>query len=134
LYGYNYFDHYWTEKERYPFLVRVDGHYAGFALVNDDVLMPGNERSIAEFFVMRKYRRLGVGKRVAFNVFDRLPGKWEVRQGTENSSAIAFWRKIIDEYTGGIFQEILLAGDNWQGPAQSFDNRAGPPGGRDKPL
>jgi predicted acetyltransferase len=80
LYGDDYLDHYCTEKERHPFLARVNGRYAGFALVNDYVLVPGNQRSIAEFFVMRKYRRQGVGKRVAFEVFDRLPAKWEVRQ------------------------------------------------------
>jgi predicted acetyltransferase len=134
LFGYNHLDHYWTVKERYPFLISVNSRYAGFALVNDYVLVPGNERSIAEFFVMRKYRRKGVGKRVAFGVFDRLPGKWEVRQATENRNAVAFWRNIIGEYTSGNFQETLLAGEDWRGPAQSFDNRAGRPAGREQVL
>ena len=84
---------------------------------------------MAEFFVMRKYRRRGVGKQMAFNVFDRLPGKWEVRQVAENNAGIAFWRRIILEYTGGNVQETLLAGEDWRGPAQSFDNRAGRPAG-----
>jgi predicted acetyltransferase len=125
LYGYDYLDHYWTEKERYPFLVRVNGRYAGFVLVNDYVLVPGNQRSMAEFFVMRKYRRQGVGKRVAFEIFDRLPAKWEVRQVNENTVGVQFWRKVIGEYTGGKYQETLLEGESWSGPAQSFDNREG---------
>src|SRR5258708_37754867 len=75
LYGYDYLDHYWTEPERYPFLVRVDNHYAGFALVNDYVLVPGNERSMAECFVMRKYRRRGGGNGVWFRIFDWLPAQ-----------------------------------------------------------
>ena len=55
-YGYRYFDAYWTEPERHPFLFRVDGHLAGFALVR-----AGDPHDMAEFFVMRKYRRSGWG-------------------------------------------------------------------------
>ena len=72
---------------------------------------------------MRKYCRQGAGKRVAFSIFDRLPAKWEVRQVNENTAGIAFWRRIIGEYTGGNYQETLLSGKDWAGPAQSFDNR-----------
>jgi predicted acetyltransferase len=34
--------------------------------------------SIAEFFIMRKYRRQGVGEQAAFQIFDRFPGPWHV--------------------------------------------------------
>jgi hypothetical protein len=33
-FGYSHLDNYWVETNRYPFLVRVDGQLAGFALVN----------------------------------------------------------------------------------------------------
>jgi predicted acetyltransferase len=33
---------------------------------------------ITEFFVMRKYRRQGIGKRVARELFECSPGRWEV--------------------------------------------------------
>ena len=124
LFGYNHLDHYWTEKERYPFLIRVNGRYAGFALVNDWVLIPVNQRSIAEFFVMRKFRRQGVGKRVAFDLFDRLPAMWEVRQVKDNTAGIQFWRRVIGEYTGGNYKETQLEQEAWQGQAQYFDNRS----------
>lgn len=32
-FGYRYLDHYWTEEDRAAFLLRADGHWAGFALV-----------------------------------------------------------------------------------------------------
>ncbi len=43
-----------------------------------------------EFFVMRKYRRKGVGEIVAREVFDRLPGTWEVGQIAPNEVARKF--------------------------------------------
>ena len=33
LFGYKYLDHYWTEPNRHPFIVRVSGKLVGFALV-----------------------------------------------------------------------------------------------------
>ena len=61
--GYGYIDHYWTDEGRHPFLIRVDGRIAGFVLVRR--LSAGSgppEHSIVEFFVMKKYRRRGVGR------------------------------------------------------------------------
>lgn len=33
-FGYSYFDAYWKEPGRYPYLIRADGKWVGFALVN----------------------------------------------------------------------------------------------------
>jgi len=122
IYGYEYLDDYWSKPQRYPLLVRVDHHLAGFVLVNDYVYYPTSNRSIAEFFVMRKYRRRGVGRTVACTVFDQLPGRWEVRQLEENRVAQLFWRAVIDKYTHGEYTEQQLAAYGWDGPAQIFDN------------
>jgi predicted acetyltransferase len=122
LYGYPYLDRYWTEKDRHPFLVYKDGKLAGFVLVtryNYLGLQP-DCWIIAEFFVMRKYRSGGVGEFVAQQLFDRFPGDWQVGQISENVSATVFWRKVIQRYTGGKFQEVLLDSERWRGPVQMF--------------
>jgi predicted acetyltransferase len=90
LYGYRYLDAYWTDSERHPFLIRVDGRLAGFALVRS-----GTPHDMAEFFVMRKYRHGGVGAVAARAVFARFPGEWQVRQVAANVAATAFWRLAI---------------------------------------
>lgn len=123
-FGYPYLDHYWVEAGRHPFLVRVDGKLAGFVLVNQHVYIAGSERAIAEFFILRKYRRRGIGGAVAFQVFDRFQGRWEVQQTASNLTAQAFWRKTISQYTAGQFNEVILQDERWQGPIQFFDNHA----------
>ena len=90
LYGYRYLDDYWTEPARHPFLFRADGKWAGFALVR-----AGAPHDMAEFFVMRRYRRSGVGTTIAREVFARFPGEWQVRQMTSNTAATAFWTRAI---------------------------------------
>jgi predicted acetyltransferase len=89
-YLHRYFDEYWTDSDRQAFLFRVDSALAGFALV-----FSGDPHDIAEFFVMRRYRRRRVGALAAASLFDRFPGRWTVRQDLANPAATAFWRKAI---------------------------------------
>lgn len=89
-YGYRYLDHYWADPGRHPFLFQVDGKWAGFALVRE---IPPYD--MAEFFVMRKYGRLGIGRQASAAVFTRFPGPWQVRQQVTNLAAASFWRTAI---------------------------------------
>ncbi len=94
-----------AEWRGYPFLIRVSGRLAGFALVRER----GDEdpvlRDVGDFFILRRYRGQGVGRQAAFSLFDRFPGPWEVAQMQGNQPAILFWRKVIAAYTGGVYQE-----------------------------
>ena len=107
LFEYKYLDHYWTEADRHAFFIEVDGHLAGFVLVNRHSIVVENANTIAEFFVMKKYRRKGIGSQVAREVFDRLPGEWEIRELYDNTAAHAFWRSVIGAYTSGQYQERI---------------------------
>ncbi|HEY9076254.1 MAG TPA: GNAT family N-acetyltransferase [Anaerolineaceae bacterium] len=127
-YGYHYFDHYWTDSNRFPFLIRANGKIAGFALVLRSSLFSDQESSLssrttamAEFFVLLKYRRKGVGAEAAALLFDRFPGRWEVGEIEENPAAHAFWRRIIGDYTNGNYEEVHLQTEHWQGPCQIFE-------------
>jgi predicted acetyltransferase len=121
-FGYAWLDHYWREQGRYPFIVRVDGKLAGFVLVNQFTYLSNSEWSIAEFFIMRKYRREGIGKTAAFFIFDKFRGVWEIHQLENNQPSQHFWRKVISEYTHGQYSETLLNNESSRGPIQQFDN------------
>lgn len=122
LYGYRYLDHYWTETGRHPFVTYIDGKIAGFVLVRCYYTSDLKDyvNSIAEFFVMRKYRKQGIGREVAFRMFNLFPGVWEVAEIEENKPAQVFWQKIIHDYTQGDFEEIHK--EEWHGPIQRFSS------------
>ena len=124
LYGYKYLDHYWTEPGRHPFFIVVDGHLAGFVLVYGSryVIKESGARSIAEFFVMRKYRRKGVGRAAATQAFAMFPGKWKVLQYGANAPSYRFWEEVIDAYTGGRYHKGPVTTEKWEGQAITFDN------------
>jgi predicted acetyltransferase len=119
IFNYNYLDSYWTEPGRHAFLARVDGKLAGFVLVRQ--LDPEQAAChIAEYFISRKYRRRGLGRQVAFWVFDHFPGQWMVSQETGNLPAQDFWRRIVADYTAGVFTDGFRDDDDWTGPTQFF--------------
>jgi predicted acetyltransferase len=124
LYGYKYLDHYWTENTRYPFFIRVNGKLAGFVLISEHTYTvdQSEAKSVTEFFVMRKYRRKGIGKSVAFQVFEKFPGKWEVIQHGHNAPSKLFWEKTIGEYCGGNYRKAPVKTEDWEGQALLFDN------------
>ncbi|WP_426593360.1 GNAT family N-acetyltransferase [Cellulomonas sp. McL0617] len=89
-FGYRWLDHYWTDEDRHAFLIRAEGKLAGFALVRQE-----QRTEMAEFFVLRRYRRRGVGAAAATALFHSYPGPWEVTQRLTNPAATAFWRRAI---------------------------------------
>ncbi len=124
-YGYE-LDHCFGAEGCRAFVATVAGRYAGFALA-DRAVRIGTEGSwMDQFFVVRKYRRRGVGESLARTVFAALPGRWEVGQMPANHAAQAFWRKVIGAYTSGQFKEHEVRIGRWQGVVQMFDSRKGP--------
>lgn len=122
-YGYE-LDRYWGKKDHFPFVVLVAGKFAGFALVNDEVKVGASGRWMDQFFILRKYRRSGVGSAVARRVFAEIPGSWEVGQILINHPAQAFWRNVIGQFTAGAFAERTLSGGSWVGVVQCFQSPA----------
>jgi predicted acetyltransferase len=124
-------DHYYTLNERglwepdylpswlkegldHPLIIGESGCRVGFALINEAPsphLMPGIRFRVSEFFVLRKYRRSGIGRRAAMALFDRFQGRWQLSVLPRNGPAICFWRKVINEYPGGLCTETSKAGD-----------------------
>jgi predicted acetyltransferase len=108
---------YWSEPCRHPFLLWVDGQLAGFALVKkgSEVSGDGSVCDMAEFFVLRAYRRRGIGTQMAHEVWRRFSGPWEVRVMHLNVSAQQFWTCAIAEFTGKDVHPVPFEkdGESW---------------------
>jgi len=117
-------DSYWREDGWIPLTVEADGRLAGFVLVNQwsalDRLL---DHAVAEFFVLRKYRRIGVGSRATRALFERWPGRWEVAVARYNKPALCFWRTAIRAAVDGSVEEYAGDFDRQIGTVLCFDNR-----------
>jgi len=90
---------------------------AGLVLVKRGPGVSGNETvwDMAEFFVLRGYRRRGIGIRVAHEVWTRFPGLWEVRVMQANVSAQRFWAEAVSAFAGEAIQPVPIEynGECW---------------------
>lgn len=104
--AYTHLNDYWEhEANRFPYLILQQDKYIGFVLVRKIEEGQGLHFSIAEFFVLKRHRRKGIGKAVAMQVFTLHKGRWEVFQMEANVPAQTFWKNVIAEYTDGKFTE-----------------------------
>ena len=120
-FAYPWLESYWQEPGREPFVVRADGRIAGFVLVNRwSALDRPLDHAVAEFFVLRKYRRAGVGRRAAHLIFHRMRGRWEVPIAAYNREAVPFWRSVVRSLPVRA-EERAGDGQRWAGPVLCFD-------------
>jgi predicted acetyltransferase len=107
-FGYEWLPLYWSEPDRrFPFLIRRGQLLAGFALVtrgspaSDDA----NAVDVAEFFVVRRYRRCGVGRQAAFLLWRLFAARWIVRVSEDNHHGCQFCASVVADFTNGVFLE-----------------------------
>lgn len=122
-FGYADLPLYWQEHTRHPFLIKADGHLAGFALVRKGSLVSGadNVWDVAEFFILRGYRKHGIGTEAAHEVWRRLEGAWEVRVMQRNAGAHEFWSRAISRFMGATVEPTFYEPRRWH--VFSFDTR-----------
>ena len=124
-YGYPLLRLYWKEAGRYPFLIQVNGYWAGFIFVAKGSQISGKEDiwDVAEFFIVRRYRRRGVGRKVAREIWQHFPGKWEVRVLDRNQPAQAFWKNALEEFLGKTSHPKTFKKNNKNWQVFSFESR-----------
>jgi predicted acetyltransferase len=121
-FGYKDLPEYWSEPDHHPFLITVDDKLAGFALVKkarglsgDDQVAEHSVWDMAEFFIVRAYRRHGIGLAAAHLVWHQFPGSWQVRVMHSNRAALKFWQRAINTFTGHYVDPISIerGGKTW---------------------
>ncbi|ULL18595.1 GNAT family N-acetyltransferase [Paenibacillus sp. H1-7] len=100
----------WWEKPNclYPFLIRVDGIPAGFALIaTPPYCSKGIDYFVNEFFLLRPFRGKGIAEKAAAQIFTQFKGSWELftNPAGANGRGQAFWRKALSSYTNGKYEE-----------------------------
>lgn len=80
------------EKGYEAYLAKVGDSIAGFALIGsgDEWLGGIGAHDVHEFFVMRRFRRHGVGRGIAAFLWKEYPGEWLIRVLEANEPAITF--------------------------------------------
>ena len=99
-YPYPYFEAYFTDPTRQALFILEDGRIVGFILLNRYSVMDRNiDHSVAEFCVLPKERGRNVGLRAARALFERYPGRWEIKYAANNFRAAYLWERAAEVYS-----------------------------------
>jgi predicted acetyltransferase len=116
-YGYKGLEEYWSVPDRYAFLFTVDGSLAGLALIKkgSEITRDPSVWDVHEFFILRGFRKRGIGSAAAHEIWRRFQGRWEVRVMKSNVSALRFWQRAISTFTGDPTEptQIERAAQQW---------------------
>ncbi|WP_062260286.1 GNAT family N-acetyltransferase [Endozoicomonas arenosclerae] len=102
---------YWEKEDHHPYLIHCDGEVAGFVLIRK---YPADQSryDVDQFFVLKKFKGLGVGRQAFKAAIELYPGKWQVRVLQENTGGLAFWGSVVADVSGGDFvRSVALDGD-----------------------
>jgi predicted acetyltransferase len=103
-----------ADSTSFPLTILQSGAPVGFAMVGRGgpaLGRPPVDYRMAEFFVARAQRRLGIGRSAVPLILDRFAGRWEITEYQRNPGAVKFWRQIVAQYTRGQYQERVVNGE-----------------------
>jgi len=106
--------HWFGDPNTFPLIIVKGSEPVGFARVLRAVAAPGGARvdyRMAEFFVTRTRRRLGIGRIAVQLILSRFAGRWEISEYLRNAPAVTFWRRVVAAYTRGSYQERIINGE-----------------------
>ncbi len=109
-FGFEKLSLFWSEPNRHALLLRYRQRLAGFALLKkgSEITKRENVWDMAEFFVLRRYRRYGVGTEAARQIWSRFPGHWEIQVMESNKVAYHFWAHAIKTVHGEVISPIRV--------------------------
>lgn len=100
---------YFEGPDVYPFLIKLENEIVGFFMLNKLASTPDVDWNMAEFFILAKFQRRGIGQQIVEQIWNQFPGSWEVSVIPENDRALKFWSKVITLRSGGnFFQELKI--------------------------
>lgn len=100
------------------YLAKTGDSIVGFAILGSAVewLGPVAANDVHEFFVIRRFRRRSLGRRMASLLWSQRPGEWLVRVLEANAPAVLFWRTAISDHSGSSYEEEIriISGRPWR--------------------
>ncbi|HEY0767039.1 MAG TPA: GNAT family N-acetyltransferase [Steroidobacteraceae bacterium] len=103
--------HWFGDPNTFPLVILKGAEPVGFARVLRMAAtgaQPRIEYRMAEFFVARARRRLGIGQTAVQLILSRFAGRWEITEYLRNAGAVNFWRRVVSSYTRGGYQERIV--------------------------
>lgn len=98
---------YWHSPGWGAYLVLVDGFIAGFVLIEASEVPGINALELADLFILKRYRRQGVGSAVARQFLADTGSAWLLRYHAEDRPAAGFCQALLASLARAV-EELVL--------------------------
>lgn len=88
---------YWQDPDWSANLLRVNGEIAGFVLIERSEVPGIDALELADIFILKRYRRKGIGRALMGQVLMGGHENWLVRYYPQDDVADAFWNKVMQD-------------------------------------
>lgn len=93
----SWIDRDWDLPEFIPLRIEQNINTCGFILLsNKPFSKPGTEWCIQECFILRRFRKKGIGLASIDQLFSNYPGSYSMAVMKDNVPALLFWEKVLD--------------------------------------
>jgi len=99
---YNWFNSYFEDNDRFPFLFLIENKIIGFSLIRE---LEINSYELAEFYIQPCNRKDNNSMWFAINLAKMFSGKLTLSAIKTNKRAIKFWNKFIKNFEQHSFEE-----------------------------
>ncbi|WP_152399152.1 GNAT family N-acetyltransferase [Paenibacillus cellulositrophicus] len=107
LFEFDVFDWFFEKEGLNPFFINLDEKPIGFILLQSG---PYSNQEYADyvlnsFFILKKYRRKGIGKLACRKFFELYPGRYAISQALSNIPAIHFWKSVYEANSLNVYEK-----------------------------
>jgi predicted acetyltransferase len=92
------------------YILYVAATPAGIAAIKEK---QSHDYEVCEFYVVPSFRSGSLGEKFAHAIWDKHPGRWEIKQIEGAQYATKFWHKVISRYTHEDFVEDEFLDPYW---------------------
>jgi predicted acetyltransferase len=101
-----YLQLYWQRPDWSAQIILLDGFIAGFLLIERSDVPGVNALEFADLFILKKYRRQGIGRALVEQVIIASGRPWLVSYYQQDPLAVPFWQTLLRELPFACVQQL----------------------------
>lgn len=105
----DYLELYWQRPDWSAQLILLDGFIAGFLLIERSEIPGVDALEFADLFILKKYRRLGIGRALVEQVIIASEQSWLVSFYQQDPLAVPFWQSLLSQLPWRSVQSLANA-------------------------
>lgn len=98
LHRFDVLDWFFEKEGLTPYFIESEGAILGFILIQSGAYTNPEHADyvLNSYFILKRYRRQGVGSAAAAEFFKQYPGRYCVGQLKKNVPAVRFWKRVYE--------------------------------------